>query len=149
LILFFPNVEQQALHCLLLLVASHEEFLGSRSLGCLNLPKQICHLVRRSEGIEQNSRFSSSNFAQMIRSGRQRRADFKRSSKGMRALKVSVWHSAARTLSFWMRKLSRILDNHDPFAVGNPLRKNIQESRLSGSSSATDQDGFAIADLCS
>ena len=39
----------------------------------------------------------------MIRSGRQRRADFKRSSNEIRALKVSVWHSTASTFGFWIR----------------------------------------------
>src|ERR1039457_1903853 len=39
----------------------------------------------------------------MIRSGRQRNADFNKSSKVTDALKVSVWHSTARTFGFWMR----------------------------------------------
>ena len=45
---------------------------------------------------------ASISFPRMILSGRQRRADFKRSSKEMLALKVSVWHSTARMFGFWM-----------------------------------------------
>ena len=48
------------------------------------------------EGIEQRSRLDSAHFPEMIRSGRQRRADFSKSSKEILALKVSVWHSAAQ-----------------------------------------------------
>jgi protein phosphatase len=46
----------------------------------------------------------------MIRSGRQRSADFSRSSKAMLALKVSVWHSTDRRFGFckWSSEVSSI-----------------------------------------
>ena len=85
-------------------MASHDEIGEAMQgfLGRVGVDRSQRTRMAGVEGIEQRACFDSAHFPRMIRSGRQRRADFRRSSKVMLALNVSVWHSAGRMFGFWI-----------------------------------------------
>jgi hypothetical protein len=56
-----------------------------------------------------------------------------------------VFHS--QNVGLLNAKLSRVLDDYDPFFIRNCLRRDIEQSGLSGSRSATNKDGFAGSNL--
>ncbi len=85
----------------------------------------------------------------MIRSGRQRRADAQEVvERDVRLERIALaFH--CQNVGLLNAKLSRILDDYNPFLVRNCLRQDIEQSSLSGSRSATNKDGFAGLNLVS
>ena len=58
----------------------------------------------------------------MMRSrSRQRRADFRRSSKVILALNVSVWHSVGRMFGFLNLKFGSVLDDNEAILFRNKV----------------------------
>ncbi len=53
-----------------------------------------------------------------------------------------VFHS--QNVGLLNAKLSRVLDDYDPFFIRNCLRQDIEQSGLSGSRSATNKDGLPV-----
>ena len=95
-----------------------------------------CPVFKESSSVRASTPRTS---PRMMRSGRHRRADFKRSSKVTADLNVSVWHSTARMFGFWIGKLGGVLDDNDALMLRYRIRQDAQERGLSGARSTADE----------
>src|SRR6266567_1834006 len=103
--------------------------------------------VARIERIEERSSFCSPDFAEddSVRTPAQGR--FQEVAERDASLERIGLAFHSHNVGLLNAKLSRVLDNYDPFLVRNCLRQDIEQSGLSGSRSATYKDGFAGSNL--
>ena len=83
----------------------------------------------------------------MIRSGRQRRADFQKVVErdvGLERIRLAFGRHNVRLLDV---KFGGILDDDDALVVGNEVGQYPQKRRLSGPRSATDKQRLSAANL--
>ena len=113
-----------------------------RLFGGIRVDRSEGSGVARIERIEKRSRFCSPDFAQDDPVGtpaQGRPQEIVKRDAGLKGIGLAF---DAQNVGFLNVKLSRILDNYNPFLVRNCLRQDIEQGGLSRPRSATDKGRF-------